>query len=383
MELQQKLDLLGAGAGFDVDEAAQVSLCATAGKPLPNGRTPAELGRSISMLTRSDGKKVPILKVLQTSACAKDCYYCPFRAGRDFRRAAFTPEELARATDQLYRAGRIQGLFLSSGIVGKGEYSQERIVATAEILRRQYEFRGYLHLKLMPNASAAAVERSMQLADRVSVNLEAPTPAALERLSGTKDLDSLLNPLRLAASLAPTIGRRVSHVTQFVVGPGGETDRDLLRRTDELYRKAGLWRAYYSAFSPVPNTPLDGLAPTDPRREAHLYQADFLMRLYGFDVAELPFDGQGRLPGDRDPKQAWADARLDLFPLEVNLAPRELLLRVPGIGPTSAERVVAARRVRRIRSVDELAKLGVTVSRAVPYILLDGKVAPRQLALFS
>lgn len=381
MELQQKLDLLSAGAGLDVDEAAQVDLCATAGKPMPQGRAPGDLGRSISMLTRSDGKKVPILKVLQTSACAKDCYYCPFRAGRDFRRAAFTPEELARATDQLYRAGRIQGLFLSSGIVGKGEYSQERIVATAEILRRQYEFRGYLHLKLMPNASEAAVERSMQLADRVSVNLEAPTPAALERLSGTKDLDSLLNPLRLAARLAPGIGRRVSRVTQFVVGPGGETDRDLLRRTDELYHKAGLWRAYYSAFSPVPNTPLDGLAPTDPRREAHLYQADFLMRLYGFGVEELPFDALGRLPDDRDPKRAWADMRPELFPLEVNLAPRELLLRVPGIGPTSVGRVVAARRVRRLRSVEDLAKLGVTVARAAPYILLDGKTAPRQLVL--
>ncbi|MCW5880917.1 MAG: radical SAM protein [Anaerolineae bacterium] len=266
MELQQKLDLLGAGAGFDVDEAAQVSLCATAGKPLPNGRTPAELGRSISMLTRSDGKKVPILKVLQTSACAKDCYYCPFRAGRDFRRAAFTPEELARATDQLYRAGRIQGLFLSSGIVGKGEYSQERIVATAEILRRQYEFRGYLHLKLMPNASAAAVERSMQLADRVSVNLEAPTPAALDRRSGTKDLVSLLNPLRLAASLAPRRHRRrVSHVTQFVVGGGG-TDRDLLRRTDELYRRRVVARvlqrvftcAQYAPGRPGPHGPAPG-----------------------------------------------------------------------------------------------------------------------------
>ena len=203
MDIQTKLNLLSDAAGFDVDEAAQVAACATAGQPMPNGQATARAEHHIELLTRSDGRRVPVLKVLQTSACAKDCYYCPFRAGRDFRRGTFKPDELAQATDQLYRAGRIQGLFLSSGIVGRGEYSQEQIVKTAELLRGKYGFRGYLHLKLMPNSSSAAVERTMQLADRVSVNLEAPTVDALHRLSGTKDLDGLLEPLRLAHTLAP------------------------------------------------------------------------------------------------------------------------------------------------------------------------------------
>lgn len=382
MEWQQKLNLLSEAAGFDVDEAAQVDLCATAGRPLPNGRGAPQPDRHISLLTRSDGKKVPILKVLQTSACAKDCYYCPFRAGRNFRRAAFKPEELAQATDALYRGSRIQGIFLSSGIVGKGEYSQEQIVKTADILRGRYAFRGYIHLKLMPGASEAAVERSMQLADRVSVNLEAPTEDALFKLSGTKDLDSLLTPLRLASKLAGRLSKRVSRVTQFVVGPGGESDQDLLRRTHELYTRYGLARAYYSAFHPIVDTPLDGLAPTPPQRELHLYQADFLVRQYGFGVEELPFDPAGRLPLDQDPKAAWAVQRPELFPVEVNRAERETLLRVPGIGPKSADRLIAARRAQRIRSVEDLTRLGVSVARALPFIVLDGRRPPQQLSLF-
>lgn len=382
MDLQQKLGLLGAAAGFDVEEAAQTSACAAAGQPMPNGKALAQAERGIAMLTRSDGKRVPILKVLQTSACAKDCYYCPFRAGRDFRRAAFKPEELAKATDALYRAGRIQGLFLSSGIVGRGEYSQEQIVKTAEILRQQYAFRGYLHLKLMPNSSPAAVERTVQLADRVSVNLEAPTVDALHRLSGTKDLDGLINPLKLAYRFTSQSGRRVSRVTQFVVGPGGESDRDLLQRTDQLYREAGLARAYYSAFSPVHDTPLEGLASTPPSREHHLYQSDFLMRQYGYGVDELPYDEAGNLPLDQDPKVRWAETHSEQFPVEVNQASRETLLRVPGIGPTSADRLLQARRVRRVRAINDLAKMGVAVSRALPYIMLDGKRPPQQLSLW-
>ncbi len=380
MDLQLKLNLLSEAAGFDMDEATQADVCATAGRPLPNGRVP-QAERHIALLTRSDGRRVPILKVLQTSACAKDCYYCPFRAGRDFRRTAFKPDELASATDQLYRAGRIQGLFLSSGIVGRGEYTQEQIVKTAELLRHKYQFRGYLHLKLMPHSSPAAVERTMQLADRVSANLEAPTVDALHKLSGTKDLDGLLSPLKLAHQLAPGVGRRVSRVTQFVVGPGGESDRDLLTRSSGLYRSYGLWRAYYSAFHPVHDTPLDGLPSTPARRELHLYQSDFLMRQYGFGVEELPYDDQGNLPLDEDPKVVWANRHPELFPVEVNHAARETLLRVPGIGPRSAERLLAARRVRRVRAVGDLAKLGVTVSRALPYILLDGHRPPHQLAL--
>ncbi len=374
-DLQQTLNLLG--------EAAQFDVCSRAGRPMPDGKPADALERHVEPLIRSDGKRIPVLKVLQTSACAKDCYYCPFRAGRDFRRAAMKPEDLARATDELYRRGKIQGLFLSSGIVGKGEYTQEQIVKTAEILRSVYNFRGYLHLKLMPGSSEAAIERTMALADRVSTNLEAPTAEALERLSGTKDLDSLLDPLKIAHRVAVSQGKRVSRTTQFVVGPGGESDRDLLARTSELYTAYGLARAYYSAFRPIVNTPLDGLEATPAQREHHLYQADFLMRQYGYAVDELPFDPAGNLPIDQDPKVLWAQTHSDRFPVEVNRAARETLLRVPGIGPLSADRILAARRVRRVQSVEDLARLGVSVKRALPYILLDGKRPPHQLSLFG
>lgn len=335
------------------------------------------------------GGSKPILKTLLTSACERNCYYCPFRAGRNYRRTTFKPEEMAQTTMELYRAGLIEGLFLSSGIIKGGVTTQDKIIATAEMLRQKHHFRGYLHLKIMPGAEKAQVERLMQLADRVSVNLEAPNTERLQLLApGKRFLDELLQPLSWAQEIRQTApagqswnGRWASSVTQFVVGAVGENDLELLQTTAYLYHRLGLRRAYFSAFHPVSNTPLAEQPAENPLREHRLYQSSFLLRDYGFDMEELPFDPAGRLPLETDPKLSWAQHNLADKPIEINRAGREELLRIPGIGPKGVQTILAARRKGKIRNIKELQQLGIITSRLGPYVLLDGIRPGHQLRL--
>lgn len=371
---------------------AQLDLCTAAERPMPDGDGSAaglaraerryrhgDVTRHITHVHGPRGR-LPVLRLLQTNACAKDCFYCPFRAGRAYRRETFAPDELARLVDALHRAKAIQGLFLSSGIVGHDDDAMDRIVATGEILRRRHGFRGFLHLKLMPGSSEAALAAALAVADRVSINLEAPSPMRLARLTGTKDLGrDLLAPLRKVRDLVARTGRAVSRTTQFVVGPAGESDAEILTQTDALYRRLGLSRVYYSAFRPIADTPLESRPPEDPRRQRRLYEADFLLRDYGFDVAELPMV-DGRLDLVVDPKIAWARAHRGRFPVEVARADVAELLRVPGIGPMAARAVVAARRQARLRGPEALRRLGVP-ERALDWITVNGQYPPRQLGL--
>jgi predicted DNA-binding helix-hairpin-helix protein len=331
------------------------------------------------------GRRFPLLKAMLTTACERDCLYCAFRAGRNMRRATFKPEEMARAFDDMHRAGLVQGLFLSTGIFAGGANTQNKLIDTAEILRRRLGFRGYLHLKVMPGVERGQVERAMQLADRVSINLEAPNAARLQRLAPHKDFDGeLLAPLQWMESIraaSPGRGRRASSATQFVVGAAGESDLELLATTERLYRQAGVTRAFFSAFDPLPDTPLENLPPENPRREHRLYQASYLLRDYGFDLEEMPFDPDGRLPLHRDPKLAWAEESLASAPVEVNQASPEQLRRVPGIGPRSIEKILRARKVRRLRQVEQLRALGIPAERAAPFILLDGRRPPYQTTM--
>ncbi len=335
-----------------------------------------------------NGKQIRLLKTLLSSACERDCFYCPFRAGRDFRRATFQPEAFARAFLQLHRARRVDGLFLSSGVFNGGVFTQDKLLAVAEILRRQMHYRGYLHLKLMPGAEKAQVEAAMRLADRVSVNLEAPDDRHLRRLAPHKDFAAeLARLLRWVEEIRREQdpheawnGRWPSSVTQFVVGAAGERDLDLLSVTQQLHRQAGLRRAYFSAFRPIADTPLEHLPPAPLLRQNRLYQASFLLRDYGFDLEDLPFAADGSLPLDRDPKTAWAEAHLRHAPVEVNTAPRHVLLHVPGIGPKGADAILRARRVKRLCDLSQLRKLGVNTARAADFVLLDGKPPARQLA---
>jgi predicted DNA-binding helix-hairpin-helix protein len=329
------------------------------------------------------GKRIALLKTLMTSACERDCYYCPFRAGRDFRRATFSADEMARVFDEMARRGQVEGLFLSSGIAGGGIRTQDKLIAAAEILRRKYNFRGYIHLKVMPGAEKEQIRRAMQLADRVSVNLEAPNTQRLAQLAPHKVfLEELVRPLKLIESIRREQGGGPSSTTQFVVGGADETDRELLDTSAQLLREARLARVYFSGFNPVPGTPLENRPPENPLREHRLYQSDFLLRQYGFRFDDLVFNERGNLPLDTDPKVMWARQHLVHTPVELNRAGKSELLRVPGIGPRTVDVILRERRKGRLRDLADLRKLGVIASRAAPFVLLDGRRPAYQLPLW-
>jgi predicted DNA-binding helix-hairpin-helix protein len=339
------------------------------------------------------GKTIPLLKTMLTTACERNCFYCPFRAGRNYRRVNFKPEEMAETFMTLYRAGIVEGIFLSSGIIGGGVKTQDKLIDTADLLRHKHKFRGYLHLKIMPGAEKDQVFRAMQLASRLSVNLEAPNDRRLADLAPKKVFfEELLRPLQWVEEIRQTqppqlSWRRASNVwpsttTQFVVGAVGESDLELLSTSEYLYKRLKLARTYFMAFNPVYDTPLENTPAENPLRQNRLYQASFLFRDYGFDLEEMPFTEAGNLPLDTDPKLAWAQVALRESPVEVNRAEREELLRIPGIGPKGAAAILAARRRGKLREVHDLQAIGVQTRRLKPFVLLDGKRPSYQLPLF-
>jgi predicted DNA-binding helix-hairpin-helix protein len=335
-----------------------------------------------------NGKTIPLLKTLLTSACERDCHYCPFRAGRNFRRTTLKPDEMAHIFMAMHRAGIVKGLFLSSGMIGGGISTQDRLLDTAQILRERLGFKGYLHLKIMPGAEIDQVAQAMSLADRVSINLEAPNSKRLNILAPHKEFeDELIQPLKWINRINSSnpiksrwTGKRPSVATQFVVGGAGENDVELLTTTEYLYRKLNLRRAYFSPFKPVEDTPLESLPATMLQRENRLYQASFLIRDYGFSMEELPFNQNGNLPQDLDPKLSWAKLHLAEDPIEINNACKEELLRIPGIGPKGASTLLFERRKNRLTSIEELRKIGINPKRAVPFILIDGHRPGQQLS---
>ena len=344
------------------------------------------LDECISNVETPSGAK-PILKTMLTTACERDCYYCPFRAGRaKTDRVTIRPDDMAMAFDTLQRAKRVDGLFLSSGIIRGGVTTQDKLIDTIEIVRRKYGYRGYVHLKVMPGSEYDQLYRAMQLADRVSVNLEAPTQERLNALAPKKDFErELLRVLQLAARIRSEHPheRLARTVTQFVVGAVGDTDVELLSLTSRLHRQMDLTRAYFSAFHPISDTPLENVTATGEMRQHRLYQSSFLLRDYGWDVEDLPFSGDGNLPTNLDPKQAWAEQHLLDAPVELSTADRARLLRIPGVGPKSADAILRARRDGRLRNLEDLRKLGVAnPRRAAPYILLNGRSPLVQQRLF-
>lgn len=337
-----------------------------------------------------NGQKIVLLKTLLSSACERDCFYCPFRAGRDFRRATFKPDEFAGLFSKMNRSGMAEGVFLSSGIAAGGVRTMDKLLDTADLLRNKHQFKGYLHLKVMPGSEKDQVYRAMQLADRVSVNLEAPSAERLAKLAPHKIfIEELMRPLRWVEEIRRSVpaykfwkGKYPSTVTQFVAGGSDESDLELLNTAQWLMKNVRLKRAYFSAFHPVRDTPLENKPAVNPLREHRLYQASFLLRDYGFDLEDLPFTADENLPLHSDPKLAWAQLNLVHAPVEVNLADHRELMRVPGIGQRGAEAILSARRVQKLRSLSTLKKLGVIAERAAPYVLLDGKRLASQLVLF-
>ncbi|NLV74347.1 MAG: radical SAM protein [Chloroflexi bacterium] len=361
--------------------AAQYDQCSSTDRAPTRSRDP--ITGAIYRALMPDGKCLHQLKVLQTNICTQSCNYCPNRSANDIPRNQLSPDELARNFDEVVRRGRADSLFLSSGIADSPNHTAEHMLASVELLRKCYGFGGFIHFKLMPGVEDAIIERALQLAQRVSVNLEAPSAARLQVLSGSKQLPDLLTPLQRARRMIDREQLRVSMTTQLVVGAAGESDREILSTASALYQQLRLARTYYSAFRPIPRTPLEGHDPTPSWREHRLYQADFLLRTYGFGWRELVLDELGNLPRTADPKTLWALHHPEFYPVELNLAELPALLRVPGIGPTSANRLLHWRRARRLNSLEQLTKAGADARRAAPYILLAGVRPAHQLVLWA
>ncbi len=385
MDVLEKLTILADAAKYD-------AACTSSGAR--RGSRKGWIGNTSSSLAgcchtfSADGRCVTLLKVLMTNACVYDCKYCVNRCSNDTRRAAFTPEELAELTIQFYRRNYIEGLFLSSGVLKSPDYTTERMIHCLRLLRERHRFNGYIHAKAIPGTSPELVEQLGLLADRLSVNIELPSEQGLKTLAPSKTKADILRPMgqirtrclenreelvkyRHAPRFAPA-----GQSTQLIVGATADTDRHILRLTQGLYDRYGLKRVFYSAYVPVVESSLLPALGTQPPllREHRLYQADWLLRFYGFRAEELLSDETPNFDPRLDPKCCWALQHPELFPVEVNRADYETLLRVPGIGVKSARRILVARRAGSIRHED-LKKLGVVMKRAQYFLTCRGKMA--------
>lgn len=323
-----------------------------------------------------DGRCVSLLKILLTNFCQYDCQYCINRRSSNVPRARFTPEEVVDLTLDFYRRNYIEGLFLSSGIIQSSNYTMEQLVRVAQSLREEHLFRGYIHLKTIPDADPQLIALAGRYADRLSVNIELPTDAGLQRLAPEKSVRTIklaMGAIRLGREQAEGDAKAPAFApagqsTQMMVGADATDDRTILQSAEMLYGSYKLKRVYYSAFSPIPESPSSVPAQAPPLlREHRLYQADFLLRAYGFNAGELFGEG-GDLPLDIDPKLAWALAHRECFPVDLNRAPSWMIARVPGIGMRNAKRLVELRRVRPVRYQD-LARLRCAMDKIRPFIV--------------
>lgn len=337
---------------------------------------------------RHQGGKTTLLRILMTNACSFNCHYCPMRRDREMPRALLKPEELVRIFLEAHHRGWCGGLFVTTGIPGKPVKVMDDLITALELLRLKHRFVGYVHVKMVPGAQPAQIERLTQLATRVSLNLEAPCGQSLGRIAPEKDfgvseasLDGarrlvVLGREALAAGrprdpLLP--GGAAGMTVQFVVGATPDSDRTLLGKVGELYDAGGVHHAHFSAFRPIRDTPLEEAPAAPALREQRLYQADYLLRQYGFGREEVVYDGGGNLPLGMDPKTAWALAHPERFPVEVKTAPYEELVRVPGVGPQSARRIVDQRATLVLRALGDLRALGVVTTRAAGFLTLGGR----------
>lgn len=373
MELIDKLTVLADAAKYDVS-------CASSGAPKRSSKGQSGMGATDGMgICHSftpDGRCVALLKVLLTNFCLYDCQYCVNRRSSDVPRARFTPEEVVTLTLDFYRRNCISGLFLSSGIIRSADYTMEQLVRVAKLLREEHEFRGYIHLKTIPDASPELIAEAGRYADRLSVNIELPTESSLIRLAPEKSvapiklaMGTIRNGVEEASSekRAPAFAP-AGQSTQMIVGADATDDSTILHTAQSLYDDFRLKRVYYSAFSPIPQSPKSVPFEAPPLlREHRLYQADFLMRGYGFKASEL-LDGPGNLALDIDPKLAWALNNRQHFPVDLNRADVSLIARIPGIGVLSAQRLVALRRQKRIRFAD-VSRLRCALEKAKPFIV--------------
>ena len=382
MDIFDKLKILTDGAKYDV-------ACTSSGvdRQGAKGSIGSAVASGICHSFSADGRCISLLKVLMTNICTYDCKYCINRKSNEVERAIFTPRELADLTIGFYRRNYIEGLFLSSGVVRNPDYTCEQMIETLTLLRTEYAFRGYIHVKAIPGADPLLIKRLGLLADRMSVNIELPSQESLAILAPEKSKENILKPMKfIKQEIANSRGEimRYRHAPQFtpggqstqmIVGASGESDLQILRLTEGLYDKYRLKRVFFSAYTPVMsdrNLPtLDFKPPL--LREHRLYQADWLLRFYGFQAKELLDEENQNFNPLMDPKANWAVNNMDLFPIEINKAPWEMLLRVPGIGLNSAKRIMIARRQSTL-DFDALKRIGVVLKRARFFITCKGKL---------
>jgi putative DNA modification/repair radical SAM protein len=380
LDVQAKLAILADAAKYDAS-------CASSGTSKRDSRGGKGIGSTEGMgichAYAPDGRCISLLKILLTNSCIFDCHYCINRKSSNVRRARFTADEVVRLTLAFYKRNYIEGLFLSSGIIKSSNYTMEQLVEVARSLREDHDFRGYIHLKTIPDADPGLVRLAGLHADRISINVELPTRDGLTRLAPEKDggrIEGAMRDMRGAITEAKDASARFKSAprfapagqsTQMIIGADAATDSDIVDRASQLYDRFDLRRVYYSAFSPIPDASAVLPLKRPPlMREHRLYQSDWLMRFYGFKPKEVAAvaDAGGMLPLDIDPKLAWALKFREHFPVDVNCAPREALLRVPGLGTRAVDRILSSRRLRKLR-LDDVGRLTVSVTKIRPFIV--------------
>ena len=359
MDLYTKISILGPGAQYD-----------TCG-PRDFGQTTNIPGVYHAQI--DGGHVCRLFKVLQTNSCQNNCRYCAFRTGRVCPRATATADQMALAFDSAHRRRLVDGLFLSSGLVSNPDATMTPMIDTISLLRQKYHYRGYVHLKIMPGTSDACIRQALKLSNRLSLNIESPTQANLSTLSPDKDLKngffSTLFRLKKAISQAKYFGQKTpSLTTQFIVGATDDRDKDIVHSTALLYQQFGLKRVFYSPFRPVSDTPLSGRPPVSLIRAHRLYQADFLLRFYRFSPGDLCFNSAGLLDSDTDPKTLYARCHRELFPVNLNRASCWQLLKVPGLGPVSVQKIISLRSRQSLFSLSQLSSLRLQLKKITPYI---------------
>jgi len=371
-KLAKKLRILADAAKYDAS-------CSSSGAPKRKadvGGLGSTNGNGICHAYTPDGRCVSLLKILLTNYCLFDCAYCVNRRSSNVKRAKFSVDEAVTLTVEFYKRNYIEGLFLSSGIIRSPDYTMEQMLLVAKKLRRDHGFRGYIHLKTIPEASPWLIEEAGLWADRLSINLELPTEKSLERLAPEKDGGSIEGAMAQMFERIEEAREERRHfspagqTTQMIIGADETTDADVLRTSARLYGHYDMKRVYYSAFSPIPDSSAVLPLKSPPlMRESRLYQADWLLRYYGFDVDEIASGGEkGMLDLDIDPKLAWALKNRHRFPVDVNRAEREMLLRVPGLGARAVDKIVVARRHTRLR-LEDVARLTSGLKRAKPFLV--------------
>ena len=388
LTLEAKLELLMSLAGDDREANPAVSTVLP-----PRLRHATEVGalRPLNFRTVSAGRgrRTTLLRILMTNACSFNCHYCPMRRDRNMPRALLKPQELVRIFLEARRRGWCEGLFITTGIPGRPVKVMDDLIAVLEILRHTHKFDGYIHVKILPGAEQAQVERITALATRVSLNLEAPCGETLSAIATEKDYATAITTLTHARTLVvaeqqhEAAGRRRDPLrpggasgmtTQFVVGATPDTDRTIVKRVSELYASGGVHHVHFAAFRPIRETPLESRPAVPALREQRLYQSDYLLRYYGFLEHDLVYERDGNLPLAVDPKVAWALAHPEGFPVDVTTASLEALLRVPGVGVVTARRIVKERGATIIRDLADLKRMGVQTTRAAGFLSLRGRV---------